>query len=44
LPAAAESGATPYDSPGAESFSHHGEQCSFDVFLDRYNLHQPALD
>src|SRR6476659_2348722 len=41
---AAETGATPYDIPGAEPFSHHGEQCSFDAFLDHYNLHQPALD
>src|SRR5262245_38514703 len=37
-------GATPYDIPGAEPFSHHGEQCSFDAFLDHYKLHEPALD
>ncbi len=37
-------GATPYDIPGAEPFSHHGEQCSFDAFLDHYSLHEPALD
>jgi hypothetical protein len=42
--AAAETGATPYDIPGAEPFSHHGEQCSFDAFLDHYDLHRPALD
>ena len=41
---AAETGATPYDVPGAEPFSHHGEQCSFDAFLDHYGLHRPALD
>ena len=41
---AEETGATPYDIPGAEPFSHHGEQCSFDAFLDHYQLHEPALD
>jgi hypothetical protein len=41
---AKEIGATPYDIPGAEPFSHHGEQCSFDAFLDHFRLHQPALD
>src|SRR5215510_2258496 len=41
---AKETGATPYDIPGAEPFSHHGEQCSFDAFLDHYKLHEPALD
>ena len=39
-----ETGATPYDIPGAEPFSHHGEQCSFDAFLDALQLHDPALD
>ena len=38
---AKETGATPYDIPGAEPFSHHGEQCSFDAFLDHYRLHEP---
>ena len=42
--AAKETGATPYDIPGAEPFSHHGEQCSFDAFLDHYRLHEPVLD
>lgn len=41
---AKETGATPYDIPGAEPFSHHGERCSFDAFLDHYRLHEPALD
>jgi hypothetical protein len=41
---AAETGATPYDVPGAEPFAHHGEQCSFDAFLDHYGLRRPALD
>ena len=31
---ATQTGATPYDVPGAEPFSHQGEQCSFDAFLD----------
>ncbi len=41
---AKETGATPYDIPGAEPFSHYGEQCSFDAFLDHYRLHEAALD
>jgi hypothetical protein len=39
-----ETSATPYDIPGAEPFSHHGEQCSFDALLDHHKLHEPALD
>jgi hypothetical protein len=35
-------GATPYDVPGVE-LSHVGELCSFDAFLARYALHDPAL-
>ena len=35
-------GATPYDVPGVE-LSHVGERCSFDAFLARYALHDPAL-
>ncbi|MFC3098397.1 chromate resistance protein ChrB domain-containing protein [Alteraurantiacibacter palmitatis] len=35
-------GAIPYDIPGAE-LSHDGEKCSFDAFLDRYGLDDPAL-
>ena len=34
--------AIPYDVPGVE-LGHHGEQCSFDAFLDKYNLKDPAL-
>ncbi|MEA1672007.1 chromate resistance protein ChrB domain-containing protein [Nitrospirillum sp. BR 11163] len=34
---AAETGAIPYDLPGAD-LSHVGERCSFDTFLDRYGL------
>jgi hypothetical protein len=36
-------GAVPYDIPGAE-LSHVGELCSFDAFLTKYDLHDPALD
>ena len=38
---AAETGATPYDIPGAEPFSHDGELCSFDAFLKHYELRGP---
>ncbi len=39
---AEESGATPYDIPGVE-MSHVGELCSFDAFLRKYDLRDPAL-
>jgi len=35
-------GATPYDVPDVP-FSHDGERCSFDAFLDQYRLRDPAL-
>ena len=41
---AAETGATAYDIPGAEPFSHDGELCSFDAFLKEYGIKDPALD
>jgi rhodanese-related sulfurtransferase len=41
---AAEAGATAYDIPGAEPFSHDGELCSFDAFLKVYGIADPALD
>jgi hypothetical protein len=41
---AATLGATPYDIPGAEPFSHDGELCSFDAFIKHYKLNDPALD
>jgi hypothetical protein len=37
-------GATAYDIPGAEPFSHDGEACSFDSFLRVYDIHDRALD
>jgi hypothetical protein len=42
LKVAAETGATPYDIPGVE-MSHVGELCSFDAFLGKYKLTDPAL-
>lgn len=40
--AAQENSATPYDVPDTE-FSHVGGHCSFDAFLLRYRLADPAL-
>ena len=39
---AKETGAIPYDIPNVE-LSHVGELCSFDAFLKKYELHDPAL-
>lgn len=39
---AEETGATPYDVPDVE-LSHVGELCSFDAFLSKYALADPAL-
>lgn len=39
---AKETGATPYDIPGVE-MTHDGELCSFDAFLKKYKLNDPAL-
>jgi len=39
-----ETGATAYDIPGAEPFSHDGELCSFDAFLKVYGIADAALD
>jgi rhodanese-related sulfurtransferase len=41
---ATETGATAYDIPGAEPFSHDGELCSFDAFLREYRIEDPALE
>lgn len=35
-------GAIPYDVPGVE-LGHHGDHCSFDAFLVKYQLDDPAL-
>jgi hypothetical protein len=37
-----ETGAIPYDIPNVE-LTHVGELCSFDAFLEKYNLSDPAL-
>jgi hypothetical protein len=39
---AAETGAVPFDVPGVE-MGHVGERCSFDAFLTKYGLADPAL-
>jgi len=39
---AAETGAVPYDVSGVE-LGHHGDQCSFDAFISKYKLADPAL-
>src|SRR6516225_9911661 len=43
LATAQETGAVPYDIPDVE-MSHVGELCSFDAFLSKYGLHDPALE
>ena len=42
LRVAGETGAIPYDIPDVE-LSHEGEWCSFDAFLKKYRLTDPAL-
>lgn len=42
LAVAKETGAAPYDVPNVE-LGHVGELCSFDAFLKKYNLTDPAL-
>ena len=42
LKVARAGGATPYDIPGVE-MSHVGELCSFDAFLSKHGLNEPAL-
>ncbi len=39
---ATETGAIPYDVPGVE-LGHVGELCSFDAFIKKYHLTDPAL-
>ena len=39
---AAREHATPFDVPAVE-LGHHGSRCSFDAFLDRYDLDDPGL-
>ena len=42
LTVAETSGATPYDIPDVE-YSHVGALCSFDAFISKHNLTDPAL-
>ena len=42
LATAQATGATPYDIPGV-AISHVGERCSFDAFMLKYQLAEPAL-
>ena len=42
LSIAQREGATPYDVPNVE-LGHHGDHCSFDAFIDKYRLTDPAL-
>lgn len=41
--AAKRENAVPYDLPGAP-FEHDGERCSFDAFVERFDLTAPGLD
>jgi len=43
LHVARETGAVPYDVPGVE-MSHVGDRCSFDAFMSKHRLTQPALE
>jgi hypothetical protein len=42
LAVAEREGATPFDVPGVE-LGHHGEACSFDAIVEKYDLADPAL-
>jgi hypothetical protein len=42
LKVAADTGAVPYDVPGVE-MTHVGDQCSFDAFMKKHQLDDPAL-
>lgn len=42
LDTARRESAMPFDVPGVE-LGHHGDRCSFDAFLDKYGLTDPAL-
>jgi hypothetical protein len=42
LSRAEETGATPYDVPGVE-LSHAGELCSFDSFIRKFGIDDPAV-
>ncbi len=39
---AKETGAIPFDAPGVE-LGHHGNKCSFETIIEKYELKDPAL-
>ena len=43
LPCAKSQAATPYDVPDVR-FSHRGEECSFDAFIQDFEINDPALN
>ncbi|SDR87220.1 chromate resistance protein ChrB domain-containing protein [Pseudomonas oryzae] len=43
LKVATDTGAIPYDVPNVE-LGHHGDRCSFDAFIEKYKLDDPALN
>jgi len=43
LKVAADTGAIPYDVSDVE-LGHHGDRCSFDAFIEKYKLDDPALN
>ena len=43
LKVAADTGAIPYDVPNVE-LGHHDDRCSFDAFIEKYQLIDPALN
>lgn len=43
LKVAADTGAIPYDVPNVE-LGHHGDHCSFDAVIEKYQLIDPALN
>ena len=41
---AKQTGATPYDIPGASPFEHDGDLCSFDCFIRHFGIRDSALN
>ena len=42
IPEAEKDGAIPYDAKGVE-LGHHGDKCSFEAIIEKYELTDPAL-
>lgn len=36
-------GATPFDARGQAELDHHGGKCSFDAFMEKYDIQDPAV-